>query len=190
MSMKNHVSTFFSAITLALVACLYSGCSLLDKADDISFDTVLEAYFYISEDDEGTNVSYFDFIEVDAEQDSDVKKYANKIKKFTVKKVQYQVLNYSGPFECNFSNGQMIFSDSPTTPGSQAATLPLLDIPAASASATIFDLTVNSTVVNQIQTFLKNNRALYVYVTGTLSETPVYFTVRVMVDVTIEADAL
>ena len=75
-------------ILLLLVFSAFSSCDLLDKADDVSFDTTLPLTFIIDENaDNPGGMSYSDTQLLDATSDPEVAKYASKIKEFKVNKI-------------------------------------------------------------------------------------------------------
>jgi hypothetical protein len=69
-----------------------SSCDLLDKADDVSFDVTVPLTFLIDENaDNPSGMAYSDTQLLDATANSEVAKYASKIKEFKVNKVTYTI---------------------------------------------------------------------------------------------------
>lgn len=187
--MKTQVLHPLSASVLILSAALISSCDLLDKADDVNFDATLEETINISEETTGTNVTYSETITLDATSDPDIDEYKNKITGFTVKKVSYQIVNYDGAPAATFS-GSISFGDASTTTPTVAATITNLNFQTAYAAQTIFDLPISQADVDKIANLLKDDKAVKIYLNGTLSTTPLYATVRVIMEVSVKADAL
>lgn len=174
---------------MVVSAPLFLSCDLLDKADDVSFDTTLEQNIYAAESNPGTNVDYDDVITLDATSDPDINEYKSKIKGFKVKKITYKVMSFDGTPGTTFS-GTLAFGDASTSASSVAATISNLNLSAAVTSGTEFEVTVDQADVNEIQEMLKSDKAVKIYLDGTLTQTPAYFTLHVILDVTVEADAL
>ena len=187
--MKIQVFRKLSFSALIVSSFLISSCDLLDKADDVNFDTTLEETINISEQDAGTNVAYSETITLDATTDPDINEYKNKITGFTVKKVSYQITGYDGPSNATFS-GTVSFGDASTTTPTVAATISNLNFQTANAGQTIFDLPVSQADIDKIGNLLKDDKAVKIYLNGTLSATPLYSNVRVILEVSVKADAL
>jgi hypothetical protein len=175
--MKIQVPLKLSLIVLILIAFSLSSCDLLDKADDVNFDATLEETI-----DSET-------ITLDATSDPDINEYKNKITGFTVKKVSYQIVGYDGPSNGTFS-GTLSFGDASTTTPTVAASISNLNFQTANAAQTIFDIQINQADVDKIAALLKDDKAVKIYLNGTLSATPLYATVRVILEVSVKADAL
>jgi len=187
--MKTQVLRKFFCCALILSALSIASCDLLDKADDVNFDATLEETISITEQDAGTNVAYSETITLDATTDPDINEYKNKITGFTVKKVSYQIISYDGPTNATFS-GNISFGDASTTTPTVAAAISNLNFQTANAAQTIFDLPINQADIDKIASLLKDDKAVKIYLNGTLSSTPLYATIRVILEVSVKADAL
>lgn len=176
-------------VVLALTTTLFSACDLLDKADDVSFDATVEETILIAEENEGTNVSYAETITLDATSDPDISKYKSKISGFTIKKISYQVVTFDGPTGATFS-GTISFGDASQATPTVAATVTNLNLQQANSSGQIFELVFNQSDVDKIAAMLKDDKAVKLYLNGFLSATPVYSGIRVILDVSVKADAL
>jgi hypothetical protein len=177
------------AFSLGLIAFAFTGCNLFDKADDVTFTTTLDQTFNIDEEAEATDKAYSQELVVDATTDPQINKYKNKIKSFTVNKVTYKVTNYSGG-AITFNNGSLSFSSSDASSATVAATLASLDLEEAYNNGTEYELTLSADAITKIQSYLKANKAVKVYLAGTLSQTPVSFDVEVKIDVKVESAVL
>ena len=186
--MKKHVLKTLSLVVLALITILVSACSLFDKADDVNFDATLDETIVVTEPDEGTNVVYAKTIVLDAASDPDINKYKNKISGFTIKKVSYQVTSFTGG-SCVFS-GTLSFGDASTSTPTVAATITNLNLQQAYSFGQVFDLPINQADVDKIASLLKDDKAVKLYLDGSLSTTPVTSSILVILDVSVKADAL
>jgi len=164
-------------------------CDLLDKADDVSFNTVLEEDISAAENYEGINVPYDEVITLDATTDPDIKEYKDKITGIKINKISYKITSFDGVPGSTF-NGELAFGDASTSASTVAATISNLNLQAAHSSGTEFELTIDQADINEIQAMLQSDKAVKIYLEGTLTQTPVYFTVHIILDVTVEADAL
>lgn len=177
--MKNH------ALLLAAFAILsLSSCEL----DDVSFDSTLEENILVTEESEGTSVEYEETIVLDATTDPDINKYKSKIKGFKIRKLSYQIVNYFG--QPAVFNGSLSFGDQSQTSPTVLASVTNLDIQQAYNLSQVYELSLNQADIDKIAALLKEDKAVKIYLTGTLSQTPVTFEVNVIMDVTVEADAL
>jgi hypothetical protein len=187
--MKTHVLKTRSAAVLVLIATLFTSCDLLDKADDVNFDATLDETITVVEEVEGTNVTYTEIVTLDATADPDINKYKNKVSGFTVKKVSYQVIGYDGPEGATFS-GTLSFGDASQTNATIAATINNLNMRQAFISGQVMELPIDPADVNAIAGMLKDDKAVKLYLDGLLSATPLTCSVKVIMDVSVKADAL
>jgi len=139
-------------LNLALLAFIgtYSSCDLLDKANDISFDTEVPLDFFIHETAvSATPVTYVDFQLLDITDDPDVAQYASKIKEVKVNKITYYVsaVSKSG---VNFSGGSLMISSSNKT----IATLTNQAIVEGANG----DLSIDASGFSELSSNLKNNK--------------------------------
>lgn len=187
--MKTQVLKARSAAVLALITTLFTSCDLLDKADDVNFDATVDEIIIVTEENEGSNVSYAKIVTLDATADPDINKYKNKVSGFTVKKVRYQVTNFIGPVGATFSGTLSFGAASQTTP-TVAATISNLNLQQAFSSGQVLELPISQADVDAIAGMLKDDKAVKLYLDGLLSETPMTCSVKVILDVSVKADAL
>jgi hypothetical protein len=187
--MKTLFLKAIGVVAMISFATLFTSCDLFEDADDIDFDATLEETITVTEESTGTNVAYAETILLDATSDPDIDEYKDKITGFTVKKISYQVTSYDGPSLCTFS-GTLAFGDASLATSTVSATITNLNLQQAYTSAQVFDLTFNQADTDKIAALLKDDKAVKIYLNGTLSQTPVYCTIRVIVDVSVKADAL
>jgi len=187
--MKTQILKGVSLVVLLSFATLFNACSLFDSVDDVDFDATLEQTFTITEEVTGTNVNYNNTIILDATDDSDIDTYKEKIKGFTIKKISYQVTSFTGASTSTFS-GTLAFGDAALGTSTVSATITNLNLQQAFSSATVYDLTFNQSDVDKIAALLLDDKAVKLYLTGVLSQTPVFCTVNVILEVSVKADVL
>ena len=187
--MKTKFLKSIALIVLVSFTILFTSCDLFDKVDDVNFDATLEETISITEESTGTNVAYSETILLDATSDPDIDQYKDKISGFTIKKVSYQVTSFDGASVSTFS-GTLAFGDASLNTSTVSATITNLNLQQAYTSGQIYELTFNQADADKIATMLKEDKAVKIYLNGTLSQTPVYCLVNVIVDVSVKADAL
>ncbi len=177
------------AVCFALVMSSAS-CDLFDKVDDVTFDIELNHTFNVDETVVGGSKTYSKTQILDAATvNSDFNKYKEKIKSVTVTGVTYEVSNYaSSKGNVIFTNGKIGFSTASGTAATSVASLGVEDIKAAVGQTK--NLSYNQAALDEISSALKNDKKANIYLTGTFSETPVKFDVKVIVKATLVADAL
>lgn len=187
--MKNYVLK--SLMGLVLIAVTFTGCDLVDKVDDVTFDLELKHTFVINEtfDSEGQEVPYAKAESWDPREEPEFDKYKDKIKEITVNKITYTVTDYDGAEGITFTNGTGAFQATTTSATALAsASLPIQNISASVGG----DFTLNFTTsqLSAVADHLETVQSIAFQVSGTLSETPVAFKVPVTIHCTIKADAL
>jgi hypothetical protein len=170
-------------ILLLVVFSAFSSCDLLDKADDVSFDTTIPLTFIIDENAvSDVPVSYSDSQLLDATSDPEVAKYASKIKEFKVNKVTYTISPGADPSTVIFTNGTLKVSSTGKTIAS------VTSVSLTNTSET--ELTADTAGFNELASKLLDDKKELVLMNGTLSKTPVAFTVKFNFYITITANAL
>ena len=172
----------FLSILLLFVAVSFTSCDLLDNADDLSFDATLPLDFVINETaDNPSGKSYTDSKLLNAASDPEVAKYASKIKEFKVNKITYTISG-ANPNTVTFTNGTLSVASS----GKTIASASLVSL----STTTETELTADNEGFNELASNLLNDKQELIQLAGTLSKTPVTFTVKFKFYVTITADAL
>lgn len=187
--MKTQYLKTIALVVLVSFTTLFTSCDLFDKVDDVDFDSTLEQTFTVTEEGTATNVNYTKTIVLDATDDSDIEAYKDKIKGFTIKKISYQVTSFDGASVSTFS-GTLGFGDASLATSTVSATITNLNLQQAYTSGQAFDLTFNQADVDKIEALLMDDKAVKIYLNGVLSQTPVYCTVNVILEVSVKANVL
>lgn len=189
--MKN--SLFRSMLLLLFVAFTFLGCDKLEEADDVEFDIEVDVIFLIEENAVGSNVTYLgDPVTLSISQDSRVQEYADKIKSVKIKKIEYQISNFASEppgTAVTFSNGSMLYAATGTA-GAQADVLSTVATENLMTSAGVKELPVNNDAFEDLGAILLEDFSATIFTAGTLSSTPVSFSVPTTFTITIVADAL
>ncbi len=169
------------SIVLLLAIGTFSSCDLIEKADDVSFETDLPLEFQINETAVSpTGKDYSASKMLSASSDPDVAKYASKIKEFKINRITYTISPGANPNTVTFTNGTL-----------KAGTKTLATITSASLSNTSeIDLTSDPAGFTELATKLQGDLQEEITLTGRLSQTPVAFVVTFKFYVTVTANAL
>lgn len=172
---------YLLSIVLLLSIGTFSSCDLIEKADDVSFDTDLPLEFQINETAVNpTGKDYSASKLLSASTDPDVAKYASKIKEFKINRITYTISPGANPNTVTFTNGVL-----------KAGTQTLATVTSASLSNTSeIDLTADTAGFNDLAAKLKGDLQEEITLTGRLSQTPVAFNVTFKFYVTVTANAL
>jgi hypothetical protein len=186
--MKSFIrkTTLFSLLGMLT---LLAGCDLFNDLGTVSFDSTLSEEIVVSESSTGTNVANSKTIVLDATTDPDINQYKDKIKGIKVNKISYQVVSFSATDPVILS-GTMAFGESTTSSPTVIAAVTSLNLKEAFLNGTVYDLTVPQADIDKISALLKDDKAVKIYLNSTLSKTPVSFTIEIILNVTVEADAL
>lgn len=170
-------------IQLAIVLIFYAftSCDLIEKADDVSFDTTVPISFVVNETASSSGKAFSDTKTLNVASDAEVAKYASKIKEFRVNKVTYTVSG-ANPNSVTFTNGTIKIAASGKTLASVSS------VNLSNTSET--ELTTETNGINELTAALLDDKQEQIQVQGTLSSTPVAFTVTIKFYLTITANAL
>ncbi len=185
--MKKFIQFPAGVILLGLCLTWLPGCSLFDKADDISFDTVLTEYLDVIDNSSSQNVAYSETIVIDATTDPDINKYLDKIKGIKLNKLTYQIVGVSNTAPGTLFSGSLSFGAIGSSTPTVAITITDLDM---NDLATVHQVTISQSDINTINNLLKNDKAVKFYLSGEISQTPVYANIEIVMDVQVDADAL
>ena len=186
--MKSFIqkTTLFSLLGMLT---LLAGCDLFKDIDDVSFDSTLSENIVVSESNTGTSVANSEIIVLDATTDPDINQYKDKIKGIKINKISYQVVTFSATDPVTLS-GTISFGESTTNSPTVIASVASLNLKEAFVNGTVYELPVQQADIDKISALLKDDKAVKIYLNSVLSKTPVSFTIELIMDVTVEADAL
>lgn len=170
-------------ISVFLMFCSLFSCDLIEKADDVTFSATAPLSYMVNE----TAISsggqfYSDTKLLNLGSDPEVAKYSSKIKKFKVNKITYTI-SAANPTSVKFSNGIIKIASNGTT----IATAPSVVLLSNNAET---ELTADANGLNVLADLLLDNKQEQIQLQGTISETPVSFTVIFKFYLTITANAL
>ena len=169
-------------ISFILVFYVFSSCDLIEKADDVSFDTIVPVSFVVNETAVSPGGTFFtDTKNINVASDAEVAKYASKIKEFKVNKVTYTILG-ANPTSVSFLNGNIKIAAN----GETVASAGLIRL----ANNNETQLTTETSGINELTAALLADKQEQIQLQGTLSSTPVSFTLTVKFYLTITANAL
>jgi len=168
-------------LSVILMFCSFLSCDLIEKADDVSFSTTAPISFVVNETATSSNQFYSDSRVLNLSSDPEVAKYSSKIKEFKVNKITYTISG-ANPTSVTFSNGIIKIASNGTT----LATTGTVSLSNTSET----ELSADANGLNELADLLLDNKQEQIQLQGTLSQTPVFFTVNFKFYLTITANAL
>jgi len=154
----------------------------LKKASEVDFDISLSLPFLINETAVNPGgKAYSDSKLLDASSDPDVAKYGDKISDFKLNKITYTISG-ANPGSVQFSNGTLKIASS----GKTIATAASVNL----SNTAETELTADATGFEELASELLDDNQETIQLQGTLSATPVTFTVNFKFYITVTASAL
>ncbi len=171
---------------LAAVSLLsLTACEELKNAADIKFETSYEETFavniLVATEPDGS-AQFTDNATIDLTT-GDVADYVDKLKNISIKKVQLQVLSYTGPAAAEVS-GEIDLG------GGFYLAIPPTNIQDAFGAGTIIDLSDNAGAFNYIKDELLDQHAITYYMNGVVSEVPVQAEFKIIYTLDVTANPL
>ena len=169
-------------VFLLLALGTFSSCDLFDKVDDVTFDGILPLAFNVNETaDNPSGKAYTDSKLLDADDEPEIAKYSSKIKEFKVNKITYTISGVSDA-SVSFTNGTLkVASNGKTIASASSVSL---------SNTAETELTADTAGFNELASLLLADKQELVQLQGTLSKTPIAFTVNFKFYVTVVADVL
>ena len=169
-------------LTVIICVTIISSCSLFENLDDVNFDADVAVDFFVNETESNPEGgTYVGQAILDITSDADVAEYADKIKDVKVNKVTYLVTGLTQS-DVTFSNGSLM------TISNSKVIATLTNLPLTESVTGEF--TIDTEGFSQLSAKLKNLESETILLQGSLSETPIAFTVKCIFNVTVTANAL
>ena len=188
--MKTASLVLRSALAVCFAFVMSSAsCDLFDKVDDVTFDVELSHTFHVDASSTDPLVYLKKEVLDAADVNSDFNKYKDKIKAINVSSVTYVISNVqtSGIIVTNGTVGYSAQTANTAT-SAQVASLGIESIDAAMGQTK--NLPFNQVALNELSTFLKDDKKINIYFGATLNQVPAEFDVLVVLKASITADAL
>jgi hypothetical protein len=177
--------------SLALFVFASTVLTACDELGDVTLNEPITASITVDETATAQNVTFTKSLEVDAKSNAEIEKYKDKVKSFTVNKITFKIKNYSGQAAITpLSKVSYSAAGGTSATAIEIASITNFDIKAAADAGTETELAVSNAQLQAMAALLKNDMAITLYFNGTLSKTPVKFTIDFAVDATIVANAL
>jgi len=171
----------FLLITAFLFLGSLTSCDWLKDQADVDFDTIVPVVYTVNETASNpSGKSYTDTKTLNTISDSEIAKYANKLKGFSVTKITYTVTG-ANPSSVTLTNGKLT-----TASGKTIATVASVDL----SNSTETELTKDATGIDDLTSTLLSTKQASVTLQGTLSKTPVAFTLTIKYYLTVTANPL
>ncbi|RXG14336.1 hypothetical protein DSM03_101454 [Leeuwenhoekiella aestuarii] len=175
-------TTFFA---LTIFAFAFNSCDAVDELTEIDVDTTITKDLVISVAEGETTFSESASISIDDEQ---VQDNLDKIEDLQITKLTYQILSVSGT-EDVIASGSFTAASS-TYPWFSAGDSASVNLTTAAADGTVYEIEVNQTLVDAFEADLRSGATATLSASGTVSDAPVSFTVRITADVKVTVDAI
>lgn len=187
--MKKIIVSLSAVALLMILPLLFSACNLFDDVVKVELPVKLEQIIEVNDITTGTNKTYTQSVLLDATANKDVNTYKDKIKDFRINKITYVISDFVGTTGTK-SSGQIGFSQKDQTAATVFGTITDVDLASSSAAGTSYDLTVDNIGQATIATLLRDDKALKIYMSGSITKTPARFKIKVILDVTVNANPL
>lgn len=182
--MKRFAINFFPA---CIILAFFS-CDELDNLGDISFNSTLEETLSIVVVDTNEMTTS---IELDATTaDSAILKYADKIKNYEVTELLFAIENYNAEIEEEiYFNGEIGFSKLTENQATSTCSISFLNVTHVNGTGN-FSISACTALINEISDVFTANNSVKIYMTGTFTDAPLEFDLKVTVKVKITANPL
>jgi hypothetical protein len=172
---------YFIQLAIFLVFCTFSSCDVIEKADDISFDATVPISVFVNETASSSGGSFSKTQTMDLASDPDVAKYVSKIKEFKVNKITYTI---SG------ANPDSVTLTNVTIKNASGGKTIAIASSISLSNTTETPFTTNSSGIDELNAALLADKQGQIEFLGTLSSTPVTFTLTIKFYLTITANVL
>lgn len=180
-------------LALFAIALTLASCDLFEKADDVTFEEELIVYWDADENLTGSNVPYSDNQILDLADYPVLAPYIDKIKSVEITKITYHVTDFNNDphhSPVTLTGGTAAFG--PFDSSTPSVTVPMagasgVNLGTATAETT---LAIDAASLSKVAKDLLDDKQIKMYSAGTLSTTPVEFTVVSTFYVKITANAL
>ncbi|WP_028377262.1 hypothetical protein [Leeuwenhoekiella sp. MAR_2009_132] len=169
------IKTFFA---LFIFAATFTSCDAVDDLVKIDVPTTFTKDLVITVSEGETSFSETAAISIDNDE---VQDNLDKIDNIEITKLTYQIVSVSGT-ENVVATG-MFTASSSSYPWFEASDSDSVNLTEAAAAGTIYNIDVNQSLVDAFEADLKSGATATLSASGTVSDAPVTFTVRVTADV-------
>lgn len=166
-----------------------SGCDLFDDVGTVNFNTTLEETFEVNEPGASNGRDYASVLTVALQDNPDIAPYLSKIKSITITSVSYQITDYEGATNV-VSTGTVAFGEVASTLPTAGQTYAVEENLSEANEDAPRTLNLNAAQIEELTTWLREQRQAKVYFAGRLSATPARFKVTVFIETNVQANAL
>ncbi|GGZ77485.1 hypothetical protein [Algibacter mikhailovii] len=159
-------------------------CDEIDKLTEFDVRDNFESVFRISEsaNSEGQPVSITETVTVDISTNQEIADNLNLIQSIAIESITFKIENFSGNDNITLSNASIAFNN-------EIITLEDINLSSAEGSGTVYNIGTASNY-NTIANILKNDPSVTAKISGTISEIPVSFDLRLKVDLKVVIDVI
>ncbi len=177
--------TIKTLFALGIIALGFNSCDAVDELTEIDVDTTITKDLVITVAEGETTFSESTTISID---DEDVQDNLDRIEDLQIEKLTYQIVSVSGT-ENVVASGSFTASSS-TYPWFSAGNNTSVNLTTAADAGTVYEIEVNQALVDAFEADLRGGATATLSASGTVSDAPVTFTVRITADVKVTVDAI
>ncbi len=162
-------------------------CEEVEKITDIKFSTTISQSLPVTVI--GTDEMTVSIV-LDATTDAEIKKYANKIKKYEIEEILFAIENYDAPKDDEiYFNGEIGFSKKSEQTASSSCAISPLNVTHVDGTGD-FNISTCDAIVDGISTIITDGNGIKIYMTGTFTNAPLSFNLKVTIKVAVTANSL
>ncbi len=174
---------FISAFSLSTLL----SCDEVEKFTDVKFSSTISQSLPVAVT--GTDEMTISIV-LDATTDTEIKKYADKIKKYEIEEILFAIENYDAPTDDEiYFNGEIGFSNKSVQSASSSCTISPLNVTHVNGTGD-FNISTCDAIVGEISTIISDDNAIKIYMTGTFTNAPLSFRLKVTIKVAVTANPL
>ncbi|MFI1745541.1 hypothetical protein [Thalassobellus sediminis] len=170
-------------LVLLLIATVFN-CSELDKLTEFDitedFDTTIE--ISIPDNDGGKAVALSESSSIDISSNEEINKNLDLIQDITINSLTYEVSNFTGAENATITNAILSIGDI-------SIEVSDINLKQSDDNNTVYNIESPNELKN-IATYLRNNSAATITLSGELSATPVTFKIKINIDSTFTIDVI
>ncbi len=177
----------YSIMLILFVSSTFYTCDKVKDLADVNFDTDVVTTLAIASSN--TNNQTFTTV-LDATSDSEISKYASKIKGYEVREIWFAIENYASAAEGEiYFNGDLGFSSKDKNTPDASCSVSNLNVTHWTGTGEFQINNCNSTLSEIAEAFSQDN-AVKVYMTGSFTKAPLNFNLKIRMKVKVTANPL
>jgi len=189
--MNNITKSSWFFFVPVIMTVFLSDCDQVKELAAISFNTTLEFSIPVAELSVGSNINYDESMILDANNNSEIRKYTGNIRSIEVQLMEFAIENYSSVVEeeIYLNNGVIGFGDKSSSVYTSTCNVDAFPI-THWAGTGFFEISDCNSTLSAIGSALSDQQAVKIFIQGTLTKAPVSFNLKVRMKVKVTATTL